>query len=321
MERPRSIFGPLLLSATGAIWLLVSSGRVPAANLWALTHVWPYVLIAAGIGVILRPYWRYVTVVLDVLIIGGVLLVIFYAPQLGWANPSLVYTVGNNDFSMGPAEAGSGNVISETRKVSGFDEVEISYPAEVFISQGNTESVKIEAEDNLMPGLKTEVRSGKLHIFYEKTGEKHVNPTKLPKITIIVQQLTELQFDSAGELTVEGVKTDDLRVSVSGAGNLDLTDITTQNLSVDLSGAGSMNASGKADDLRVNISGFGSFEGEDLHTQTASVSLSCAGSATLWVDDHLDAEISGAGSINYYGAADVTKQVNGLGSVSHLGNK
>src|SRR4030095_11376415 len=85
MEHPRSLFGPLLLIAVGAVWLLIKSGNIPAANLWALTHIWPYLLIAAGLGIILRPYWRYTSVFLAVIIIGGAILAILYAPRLGWA--------------------------------------------------------------------------------------------------------------------------------------------------------------------------------------------------------------------------------------------
>ena len=68
----------------------------------------------------------------------------------------------NNEFYVGPGEPGSGHVVSTTREASDFDTVKVDYPAQVFISQGNTESVKIEAEDNLLPGLKTEVRNGQL---------------------------------------------------------------------------------------------------------------------------------------------------------------
>ena len=321
MERPRSIFGPLLLITVGVVWLLVKSDKIPVANLWAVTHIWPYLLIAAGLGIIFRPYWRFISILLDVLIIGGTLLAIMYAPKLGWANPSMIYAFGDNDFYVGPAEAGSGKVIMETRKVSKFDSIEINYPAQVFVSQGSSESVKIEADDNLLPGLQTEVRDNTLKIFYKNVDGKHVNPTKTVKITIVVKDLQDVDFESAGELTIDGVESDELRVSISGAGNLKLNDISAKDLTVDLSGAGSMAASGKADDLRLVISGFGSFKGQDLHTQTADVSLSGAGSATVWADESLDVEISGAGSVNYYGTADVSKQVSGVGGVNHLGNR
>src|SRR5512138_1474501 len=90
MEHRRSLFGPLLLIAAGVIWLLVKAGTIPAANLWALTYIWPFLLIAAGLGIILRPYLKYISIVLDVLIIGGAVLAVLFAPQLGWTNPSML---------------------------------------------------------------------------------------------------------------------------------------------------------------------------------------------------------------------------------------
>src|SRR5690349_18517826 len=151
MEHKRSLFGPLLLIAAGVIWLLVKSGTIPSGNLWALTHIWPFLLIAAGLGIILRPYWSYTSIVLDVILIGGAVLAILYAPQLGWTNPSIITMINNGDFFVGPSERGSGHVVSETREVSGFDSVSLAYPAQVLIKQGNAESLKIEAEDNLLP--------------------------------------------------------------------------------------------------------------------------------------------------------------------------
>jgi len=321
MEHRRSLFGPLLLIAAGVVWLLVKSGTIPAANLWALTHIWPFLLIAAGLGIILRSYWKYTSMVLDVLIIGGAVLAILYAPQLGWTNPSIISMFNNSEPFIGPGERGSGNVISQTRAVSGFDAVSVAYPAQVLIKQGNAESLKIEAEDNLLPNLKTQVKNGTLEIFYKRENGKHVNPTKTVKITIVVKDLTNVDFTSAGELTVENLKTDALDVSLSGAGNIKLDKILVKALSVSLSGAGSSTASGTADDLNLSISGFGDFKGADLHSKDAQVDISGAGSATVWVDNDLNAQISGAGSISYYGSASVTKQVSGVGGINHIGDK
>ena len=321
MEQKRSLFGPLLLIAAGIVWLLVRAGTIPSGNLWALTHIWPFLLIAAGLGIILRSYWSYASVALDVLIIGGALLAIFFAPQLGWSRPAMTFIGSDGDWFVGPAERGSGKIVTETRDVNNFDAIELSYPAEVFIKQGNTESLEIEADDNLLPNLKTQVRNGKLEIFYRREDGKHVNPTKTVRITIVVKDLAEVDFNSAGELTIEKLKTDNLDVSLSGAGNLNLDSVQIRGLGVNLSGAGSMTASGSAEDLDMNISGFGDFNGEDLHSQVARVNISGAGSATVWVDDDLTAGISGAGSISYYGSASVTKQISGVGGVDHAGDK
>jgi hypothetical protein len=321
-KRSLSLFGPLLLIAAGVIWLLVKAGTIPSGNLWALTHIWPVLLIGAGVGMILKAYWRYTAIVLDMIIIGGLVLAIIFAPKLGWNNPSPMFTfTEHGDLFIGPGIAGSGHVITETRKISGINAINVEYPAKVVITQGNTESLKVESEDNLMPDLKTQVKNGTLEIFYKQTKDRHVNPTKPIVITIVVKDLTRADFSSAGELKVDGLKTDGLDVDLNGAGNLELNDINVKKLSVNLSGAGSMTASGIADELDVNISGFGDFKGANLHGKTANTNISGAGSATVWVDEKLNAEISGAGSVNYYGAAQVDKQINGVGSVSQKGNK
>jgi hypothetical protein len=227
----------------------------------------------------------------------------------------------NGEVFMGPGERGSGNVVTETRDVSGFHAIEVNYPAQVFVSQGSRESLEIEAEDNLMSNLKAEVRNGRLEIFYRRENGKHVNPTRTVKINIVVKDIDQVDFSSAGELTIEKLKTDSLDVSLSGAGNLKLDDVQLKGLGVHLSGAGSMTASGVAEDLDVNISGFGDFKGADLHGQVAHVNISGAGSATVWVDEDLTAGISGAGSISYYGSASVSKQISGVGGVTHAGDK
>lgn len=321
MQQVKSLFWPLFLIAAGLVWLLVQSGTVPSENLWALTHIWPFLLIAAGLGIILRPYWQYTSVVLDILLIGGAVLAILFAPQLGWSGPSMFFFGREGDMSIGPGERGSGNVISQTREVSGFDAVSVEYPATVLIEQGESESVKIEAEDNLMPNLKTEVTNGRLEIFYRRENGKHVNPTKTVKITIQVTDLSDVEFSSAGELIIEKLKTDHLDVSLSGAGDLKLNRLQAQGLNVSLSGAGSATASGTADSIDLSISGFGDFDGADLHTKNADVSISGAGSATVWVDNDLNADISGAGSVSYYGSPSVARQISGVGNISHKGDK
>ena len=322
MEQKRSLFGPLFLILAGMIWLLIKGNIVPTSNLWALTHVWSLLLIAAGLGIIFRQYWVYASIVMDMFIIGVLALTIFYAPQIGWDRPSSMISFGENgEAFFGPGVRGSGVIVRETRKANGFNAIRVDYPARVIISQGSADSVRIEADDNLLPGLKTELKDDELRIYYKPDDGRRVNPTEMVKITIVVKQLSSVHFSRAGDLTIDGLDTDVLSISLDGAGNVKLNELTAKELDVNLSGAGSMTASGTAENANVNISGFGDFRAGELHTKTADITISGAGSATAWVDEHLIAELSGAGAINYYGNADVNQQINGVGSVKHLGDK
>ena len=320
MNEHRSLFWPLTLIAAGVLWLLISLGQMPADNLWALTHIWPYLLIALGVGLILRGLWRPLGMIVTALVVIGAAGAVYYAPQLGW-NDSPDWGTWNigGDFGMGGVK-GSGAVKTETRKVSGFDALSLDYPAEVVVKQGTSESLTIEAEDNLLPQLVTEVRNGTLHIENgERDYNKRVNPTKVIRITITVKNLNEIDFSAAGTLTADGLKGDSLHISLSGAGNVTLKNLKYAELTANLSGAGKITASGTVTNLSLDISGLGNVEGADLTTQKADVEISGTGSATLRVEKSLNASISGAGSITYYGSPTVTKTVSGVGEVKQAG--
>lgn len=319
MKQTRSFFWPLTFIAAGVVWLLISMDKIPAANLWALTHIWPYLLIALGFGLILRSFWKPFGAIITALVVLGALGAVLFAPRLNWADaPDWNWSI--NDKT-GGALAGSGITAKETRKVSGFDAIQIRFPAEVTITQGSVESLTIEADDNLLPQLATTVQSRTLVIENsESNWSERVNPKADVVIKIVVKDLGEIRFPSAGTLTVKKLTTDELYISLSGAGEVILSDLKADELTVDVSGAGSVEADGEAGEVNISISGFGSFDGKGLTSQVARVEISGAGSATLRVEKELDAQISGAGSVEYYGDPEVTRHVSGAGSVSKAGD-
>ena len=314
--KQRSFFGPLLLIAIGVVWLLVSMNVIPAANLWALTRIWPFVLISLGVGLLLSALWAGAgRIVLALVVVGAVLAVIF-APQLGWAGGP------NWDFDMdfGGSVPGSGKIESETRDVSDFQAISIEYPAQVLVQQGESESVVVEADDNLLPQLSTEMRNGTLYIENnERNWGRRVDPSVPVKVTVTVKDLREINFSSAGELRVENLETDELKLVLSGAGEVTLSKLNARRLESVLSGAGSITADGVADDVKLTISGFGSFEAPELASMTANVHISGAGSANIRVKNELTATVSGAGSVNYLGSPHVVQHISGAGSVKQAG--
>jgi len=319
MERKFSLFGPLLLIAAGTMWLLIQQGFVPIANLWALTYLWPFLLITVGLSLILRSYWKYSSFVLDILLVSGAFAAVFYAGQLGWANMPPYVLSGGSHF--GPGRPGSGKVITATREVNDFHAVTVEYPAEIVIQQGSAESIKIEAEDNVIKDIRTDVKDGMLTIDRGNNRDLWANPSKPVKITIVVKNLDEFNFDSAGTVMLESLTSDSLDLNVNGAGSLTLNNVQFKTLNCTLDGAGTLTLSGAAEVLNVDMSGFGNFQAADLQTQIANVSIDGAGSATVWAEKSLTASISGAGSINYYGNPTITKNVDGLGSIKSLGKK
>jgi hypothetical protein len=197
----------------------------------------------------------------------------------------------------------------------------LDYPAEFTIRQGDEESITIEAEDNLIPQLETEVRGNRLTI---RSGERHwqdrVNPTQPVVIEITVVSLAEISFPSAGQLNLESLQSDQLTLRLGGAGDINIHDLDAVDFHATISGAGSVEADGQVQSLEVDIDGFGDFDSEELASQSADVSINGAGSATVRVSETLTARINGAGSISYYGSPSVNESVNGLGDISRRGD-
>ena len=60
-------------------------------------------------------------------------------------------------FGGANAVVGSGKVVSETREVSGFTSVSVSGSGQAQITVGDSDSLVIEAEDNILPLIETSV--------------------------------------------------------------------------------------------------------------------------------------------------------------------
>ena len=191
---------------------------------------------------------------------------------------------------------GSGKVITDKRSVSGFTGVEVSGDAKVVIEPGDTESVEVVADDNLMQYLDAEVRDSKLVL-----GPKNLTslaPTERVTYRIVAKTLKSL--DASGSVSVEakGVQTDSLSVSVSGSGEIEI--------------------SGEAKEQKVVISGSANYEAENLNSRDASITISGSGNAVVAVSDKLDVQVSGSGNVEYIGSPQVTKSISGSGSVNPI---
>lgn len=217
---------------------------------------------------------------------------------------------------------GSGKVVTETREVSNFNKLVFSGLGDITITQGSTESLTIEAEDNILPHITTAVSGGTLKIGFDTESASNLYiPTKGIKFNLGVKSLNGIDVTGAGNLQCAGLTTDNLALTLSGAGNVNIKNLQASSATTTISGAGNIDLAGKSAQQSLKSSGIGNYRTGDLNSQKATVNISGAGGATVWATDSLDVTISGAGSVSYYGNPSVTKNVTGIGSVKSLGNK
>ena len=189
---------------------------------------------------------------------------------------------------------GSGNLVAEIRDVSGFNEIVVLGSGNVIVDVTGSESLEVEAEDNLMEFLTTEVVGGRLELGFE-SGQL-LSPRRDITYTITASQLTG--------------------VSIQGSGDIDATSIDTDTFSVEISGSGDVDTVGTSDHLKVTISGSGRFDGTDLEAATGEVRVSGSGNVTVNVTDELEVTISGSGDVKYIGDPSLNSKVSGSGDLS-----
>jgi hypothetical protein len=211
---------------------------------------------------------------------------------------------------------GSGNVISETRDVVNFKEVSLEGIGNLTIEQGNIESLTIQAEDNVMPQIKSEVNNGILHISFKKPF-LNVIPTKDINFNLKVKNLTNINLSGAANIVSNNLTTDQLKIVTSGAGKIKLT-VNANNLDINLSGAGSIELSGKVSTQKIIISGAGNYQAKNLESKNCIVIVSGVGSAVINAIESLDVTISGVGNVNYTGNPKISQQINGVGKINNV---
>jgi len=206
---------------------------------------------------------------------------------------------------------GSGDMTSETRDVEGFTEIVLEGSGEVNIEMGDSESLTIEAEDNLMSHLTSEVESGRLVLGTSGS----IVTTRGIVYTITATELEGITVSGSGDVEASDATAATFSTVISGSGTVDVANLTADRLEVAISGSGDVDVTGNSDELDVEIPGSGSFDGEGFESATGDVSISGSGAAVVNLTETLTANVSGSGSIEYLGNPAVSSTISGSGSI------
>lgn len=196
-------------------------------------------------------------------------------------------------FSFFDGVKGSGNVVSEKRDLSGFSGVDVGGVFKVDITSQKDFSVTVEADDNLLPLIKTEVIGGVLRI----TSEQRIKSPNSLRVHISAPDINDLNASGASDVTLAAVK--------------------NSALSVDSSGASKVGVDGETSNLTVDVSGASKILAEDLKTVDANIDASGASYVNVNVSGVLKSDASGASRILYAGSpTSVQKKTSGASRVS-----
>jgi hypothetical protein len=212
----------------------------------------------------------------------------------------LAYATGNvgnaspwMSFKFGGGVKGSGVVKTETRELPKFSAVDFGGAIEMEIVAQKDQTVVIEADDNILPLITTEVKGDTLYI----SNQQRINWHSKVKVRISVQDLNAL--------------------NVSGASKANAINIKSDNFKLDVSGASKINLAGETNNLSIEASGASRIDANDLKAVKATAEASGASKIYVNATESVEADASGASGISYSGnPKNVKKNASGASSVS-----
>ncbi|MBL0053792.1 MAG: DUF2807 domain-containing protein [Bacteroidetes bacterium] len=211
---------------------------------------------------------------------------------------------------------GSGKMAQENRTVPAFSGIDVCCGIEVIVKSG-CQSVSVNAEDNVLPLVETEVKDNVLHIGYKNK----VSLKTHKKVTVYVSAASiEKLYASSGSKLVcdEVIKGNKLIAKVSSGADMKIA-IGVDDFNCEASSGSNMQVSGKANSLWAEASSSGDIDAKNCPVSTATTEASSGSNITVNVSENLIAKASSGGDILYKGAVTkMNKKLSSGGSVKML---
>lgn len=219
------------------------------------------------------------------------------------------FDINFGDFGSG--EKGNGVVVEQTREITEeFSVVSASEGIDVFVTQGSDFDISVEADENIMDLIGTDIKNGKLKIHaIENIGRA----TK--KVYVTLPNVSGLHASSGAHLTAENmIQSEKLEVDASSGAMLD-AQVNVTDMEIDASSGANITLSGSAKEVYVDGSSGANIKANELQTLVCNADASSGANISIDVTDNLTAEASSGGNISYKGNPSVQKNKSVSGSV------
>lgn len=192
--------------------------------------------------------------------------------------------------------------------LANFQEISVSSGIDLYLIQGNTESVKVVAHEDLIDNVIVEKSGSSLKVKYkDNISWSRLLQNQSIKIYITCKTITAINASGGSDVYGQNtLKTNTINISASGGSDIKLS-LATQNLELRTSGGSDVNLKGKAVNMNANVSGGSDIEALELLVDYAKVNASGGSDAKVNVEKALQADASGGSDVYYKGNASLKK--------------
>ncbi len=235
--------------------------------------------------------------------------------------------------------------VSEARDVAEFTEIKSLGSSDVIVQVGKKQDVRVEAEDDEIQDIITEVKGDTLVIRRKsKKGFINVNHSatiyvSVPSLTAFVSQgsgdgdITGLNQDrfrlkqmgsgdvslegkcksadiasqGSGELSSNSFVCDEVELDQMGSGDVEFDRLVTKSIEVGSHGSGDMMIAGSCDDLTIKNHGSGRTNAKSFECKEVEITSFGSGGVDAFATGDVSVKTMGSGRVNIYGGGKIVE--------------
>lgn len=223
----------------------------------------------------------------------------------------LLFTSCNMNFGV----RGNGNVQTVERPINGsYDEIEVSRGLDVYLTQSDTESITVQADENLHDIIKTKIEGNVLKIY----AEDNINFSEAQKVMVSFKMVSKISASSGSDVYSKNtINTESIRLVTESGSDMTL-EINAQSIDCSASSGSDLNLSGTGTNLIANASSGSDIKAGDLKVETSRVKAESGADITVNTSKELHASASSGGDIKYRGNPEkIEKTDNVSGSINN----
>ncbi|GGK46784.1 MULTISPECIES: head GIN domain-containing protein [Flavobacteriaceae] len=209
---------------------------------------------------------------------------------------------------------GNRNVVSEDRVISdNFDEIKVQQGIQLFITQDNATELKVEADENIIDLLITEVKDNQLIIYFEK----NVNRAKARNVFLNTATIKKIKASSGASVKSENTfQATSLDLDASSGSSIKVY-VNADDVTTETSSGANIKVYGKSQTFSGKASSGSSIDADELEAIDAYAKASSGANINVKVSGNLTAKASSGGDIDYEGSpTNINKDTSSGGSVS-----
>jgi hypothetical protein len=212
-------------------------------------------------------------------------------------------------FDINSGVRGNGNVTTEERSLDGdFDEIKVSRGLDVYLTQSNTESISVQADENLHDIIITEIEDNVLKIY----ADKNIKNSKSQKIMVSFDNISKITATSGSDVfSTNTITVDKLTLKTTSGADMEL-DVNAETIDCKSTSGSDLKLSGITNNLYAEATSGSDIKATDLKANICNAKATSGADIKVTTKDRLHATATSGGNIKYSGNPKQVEKTDGV---------